>query len=387
MNYTEYLDNPIPCSLCNKNLTWHESCTTANFGRCDLCILKAVATIGSKRKKEVFRPDEIPHLFVHQIKEHARTSSGNLSFSGPNYKSYTTVIASRVVNRKGEVAFLIDINRYSMTTGKQIDGLRRAIPDGTKVMRVYRSDVDNGREYAPIDPKDHTKGYEFRDKKDGRTPDHKCNLQHWTDEVETKLTTAAKSREPKKSRLMGEASSIVDKMREYATFFAIPKVKYPKLPASKDELATMQAANIKREAIATAKAIKARELENARLKAESVIDRERWITGESNGVYSWSSYHDTELRIVGNEVETSRGARFPLAHAKRGLALVESAIARGEEWRRNGQTCHLGHYQIDRIEANGTVHAGCHVVPFTAILRIRESIVSSIVVNDEAEVA
>ena len=47
------------------------------------------------------------------------------------------------------------------------------------------------------------------------------------------------------------------------------------------------------------------------------------------------------------------------------------------EGQSDGHTWHLGHYQIDRIEANGTVHAGCHVVAWKAIERIREQLLSA----------
>ena len=80
------------------------------------------------------------------------------------------------------------------------------------------------------------------------------------------------------------------------------------------------------------------------------------------------------LRIEGDEVVTSRGARFPISHAKRGLALVRAVMARAEEWVRNGHSCHLGHCVIDRIEANGTVHAGCHVVSWEEIERVAPAI-------------
>jgi hypothetical protein len=68
------------------------------------------------------------------------------------------------------------------------------------------------------------------------------------------------------------------------------------------------------------------------------------------------------LRIAGNEIETSKGARVPLAHAKRALVLIRAVVSRGEAWATNGHTCHVGHYRIDSIEANGTVKAGCHVI-------------------------
>jgi len=64
-------------------------------------------------------------------------------------------------------------------------------------------------------------------------------------------------------------------------------------------------------------------------------------------------------------------------HARRGLALVDAVKASGDAWQRNGHTCHLGNYQIDRIDSNGTVHAGCHVVTYKAIERIREQILSA----------
>jgi hypothetical protein len=43
----------------------------------------------------------------------------------------------------------------------------------------------------------------------------------------------------------------------------------------------------------------------------------------------------------------TKGANFPITHAKRGLALVRAVVARGEGWQRNGHTFHLGHYQIE----------------------------------------
>jgi hypothetical protein len=104
---------------------------------------------------------------------------------------------------------------------------------------------------------------------------------------------------------------------------------------------------------------------------------QKQINAWLNGGASFQAYGiDTMLRIKGDNVETSRDASFPVSHAKRGLALVEAVIASKEEWKRNGKTCRLGHYQIDRIEPNGTVHAGCHVVTYKAIERIREALIA-----------
>ena len=76
------------------------------------------------------------------------------------------------------------------------------------------------------------------------------------------------------------------------------------------------------------------------------------------------------LRIDGDEVLTSRGARFPISHAKRALAFVRKVRESGQPYVRNGHTIHLGPYAIDRIEPDGTVKAGCHVVSWQEIERI-----------------
>jgi hypothetical protein len=366
----------INCKSCNlPNIFTFNNDLTAFNGNdtCEVCRIKAEASTGRKR---VFSPDRIPHLFVHQIQNEAWSSSKNLSFNGANYKSYSTVIASRVTNRKGEVAFLIDVDRHSMTTGRQISDLQRAIPLGTKVMHVSYPQVDNGREYAivgkyPIDHPHYAREdmWDYRDKKEGKTPDHRRNFEYWRSQVANKLREAAKSREPKKSRLMGEAASEVDNMREYAAFFGITNkvADYPKLPATVAELATMQAANVKRDALAKAKRDKAAKTAQALREIEDKQTMQEWLDGGRNTA---PYYMETQLRITGDVVQTSRGVDFPIEHAKRGLALVQAVMSRGEEWRTNGHTCHLGHYKIDRITLDGTVYAGCHVVTFAAINRI-----------------
>jgi hypothetical protein len=82
------------------------------------------------------------------------------------------------------------------------------------------------------------------------------------------------------------------------------------------------------------------------------------------------------LRLVGNEVQTSLGARFPVSHALSGLAVVCKIRESGQEFLRNGHSIHLGNYAIDRIEPDGTVHAGCHVVTWDEIERLAPQLMS-----------
>jgi hypothetical protein len=202
-------------------------------------------------------------------------------------------------------------------------------------------------------------------------------IEAWAREIEYALETASTSREPKKSRLMGEAASTLATMRDYVTTFAVKGVTFPEIVSTPEELKVWAASKAEREAAAKRKAEARQKREHARLRREYAADREAWLRGEAVTHYGWYQYFPTELRVVDGEVETSRGVTFPIDHARKGLELVEAVMHRGEEWQTNGHACHLGHYQIDRIEPNGTVYAGCHEVHYAAIARIREQLLAA----------
>jgi hypothetical protein len=108
-----------------------------------------------------------------------------------------------------------------------------------------------------------------------------------------------------------------------------------------------------------------------RERAEALVRQQELIIKWRAGQYSGCFYDvPAMLRIIGDEVQTSRGVRFPISHAKRGLAFVRKVRESGQAYVRNGHTIHLGPYAIDRIEPDGTVKAGCHVVSWKEIQRI-----------------
>jgi hypothetical protein len=112
-----------------------------------------------------------------------------------------------------------------------------------------------------------------------------------------------------------------------------------------------------------------------RERAEAIVRQQELITKWRAGLYSGCLYDvPTMLRIDGDEVVTSRGARFPVSHAKRALAFVRKVRESGQAYVRNGHTIYIGPYAIDRIELNGTVKAGCHVVSWEEIERIASAL-------------
>jgi hypothetical protein len=158
-------------------------------------------------------------------------------------------------------------------------------------------------------------------------------------------------------------------MQAFAAAFAV-KVRLPALPATPAELDTVLAKYRRADALREQRRAAAEARDAAAQRKAYAADRRRWLAG-SQSVSSAFSYHfPVDLRIVADTVETSHGARFPIKDARRGLALVERTVAKGKTWQANGHTCKLGPYQLGRIDPDGTVHAGCHVVSYKAIQRI-----------------
>lgn len=128
-----------------------------------------------------------------------------------------------------------------------------------------------------------------------------------------------------------------------------------------------------------------REEEEWTAKSAEII--ERWRNGDTSAVLRnpWNLPvmlrirnfdADESAQFAVAQVETSRGARVPVSHALRGLRFVRAVVAKGETYQRNGHTLHLGNYAIDRIDADGTLHAGCHHISYAEIERIAPALES-----------
>ena len=75
-------------------------------------------------------------------------------------------------------------------------------------------------------------------------------------------------------------------------------------------------------------------------------------------------------RVVSGELETSQGARVPLSHAVRAFAFVRSIRERGQSWERKEGGPRVGHFQLDRVHANGDFEAGCHRINWNETERL-----------------
>lgn len=100
----------------------------------------------------------------------------------------------------------------------------------------------------------------------------------------------------------------------------------------------------------------AQRLENAERIAE-------WIAG---GRVAYPHGLPIACRVIGGDtVETSRGARVPLDQALRLAGLAKDCRERGLSLSLRGVT--VGQYQGTSIDRDGTLHVGCHSIPWESI--------------------
>jgi hypothetical protein len=355
----------------------------------------------AKRVKYVFQDnDKIAHLWVgHNLsgngQSEARNPQRNFYFSDDTIYSYGSHFPiARFVRNGKKQAIQFTTRGYSPTTSGHISTVRGAIQgNDIPVFHIYHATDTGGGN----------------------------NLVDYVKRIDAAIEKQSKSRSTRNiAEYRATAVSLIEECRAYCRFWKIKTPAFPKVPKLPADFVARQ----KRERELQARRDEANRLEREVQRAQWLKDKAEaiakynaqasgWLANKDTKIAEWLAggelnipsrpYHYSEgyllpgqtpddilpaielptlLRIVGDEVETSRHASFPLSHAKRGLALVESCIARGENWEANGHTCKLGLYSISRIEItpneNGgaVIYAGCHVVPYSSVLLIRPEILA-----------
>lgn len=319
---------------------------------------------------------EVAHRWA-QDDASARTLSGfNMFYErAPAYSAYFAegsdvnriyshgrhyVAASFVTTKAGERVVLVNSYRYSMTTGRHLSYIRSAIPSRYPVFEV------------PFPDPSHKPG--------GSDNFHADNLQHFVKEAGERYAKGMRAR-VYKDQLLREGEALLNEAERYAKAFG---VKW-KRPSSLDAVAGALAKEAAKRAKAEAKARAERE-EAARVRMEAQREQDAeafglWMRGAKN-VRCPQSYRSDDqgnayVRRMQyddgtDELQTSQGASVPWDHAVKAFRFIALCVARGETWQRNGRQVRVGHYQIDRIEPNGDMTAGCHRFAWDAMRELAE---------------
>lgn len=280
----------------------------------------------------------LAHEWAHQIKPRGKASA--LSYEGPVIRSYSTVIG-RIL---APGVYLVNVANFSVTTsGKHLNPMRNAIPHGATVFQYC--DDRRGTDLTPSG----TKVVEY-------------NVRM----AERHLETAARARKASvKAMYYDDAQNAIAAANAAALFYKAA------LPAGFDDL---RARVVALAAASAAERAEMEKVENARREAAAAEKLAQWLDGEPVTVphlthARFRVLHDF-VRPDGEllqSVESTQGAIVPLDDFKKALRFA--LARRGKEWHANGETCHVGNYQLSAINAQGVV-AGCHRVTWAEIDRL-----------------
>jgi len=281
-----------------------------------------------KRQRTVHPADMVAHLWAHKSQDHAKAPGGNFYFHGDTIYSYGSHFPiARHVTRKGKSAVLLTTRTYSHTTS----GHTWMVEGACRHLTVFHVDNVESRE-----PRRQFEEYRARFKELARK--------------------YVKSRQ-NKPYVFSQLKGLVEEANAFSAFFAL-RVRLT-LPAEGEMAAECKAIEKKeREAKRRAEANRQRE------ETERV---QKWLDGQSD----YCPYGQAvRLRIKGDELQTSHGARVPLAHAIKAFRTIKRLRDKGQTYERNGHTIHLGHFALDAVDAQGNVRAGCHNVAWEEIARV-----------------
>lgn len=168
-------------------------------------------------------------------------------------------------------------------------------------------------------------------------------------------------------QIRSQAGEYARTLRRLAESPAFPFVTRRKLSVQADRAAeAIERLAAETEAREAAEAIERRRL--AELEAAEL--RAAWLAGTAPLVRHFDAESGgAAIRIVEDRLETSHGATVPLRHAIRAFRFVKLCREAGRSWERNGERIRVGHFEIDRISADGDMKAGCHQFTWPEIER------------------
>lgn len=280
---------------------------------------------------------EVAHAWAHQTGKHRK--GFNMFYEGETIYSYGYHFPiARLVEHKGRTIVLFNGASYSHSTSKHKGYVRGAIPHALEVFTVD----DLSRYDLPT-------------------------VRDWTAKLNKAVECVAKAKRARTygSLHMEDAARAVGEANRFNAEFDLGQ-RTLAVEGLDDAAAELMA-----KAAEERKASRERAAHYAAQRFErEAVAREAWLAGGTSYWHGAAADGTALMRIAGDTLQTSMGAEVPLEHAKRAFRMIAKVRAAGVPWVRNGHTIHVGHFQVDRIEANGDFTAGCHRFAWQEVERV-----------------
>lgn len=263
--------------------------------------------------RNVLKSGEVFHYFANKIQPSGRC--GNISFALPRAYSYAACIGQHFPQ-----GVALSSAVYSNTTTRHQSDLRQACRHLTCI-------------YVPC-PDDVRTSYQA---------------------VNIKVAQLLKKASTARANKDGYLGVALKKVADFNTFaeWAKSELRIDAPVTDADSLKAIAAA-VKAETAKRNAALK----ERARVDA---LDNAAKVAEWRKGVAIYLPYNlDVILRVNGDVIETSKGARIPVSEAP----LIWAMVQRKKEWKPGNA---IGVYQLTKIRADGSIVVGCHDIAFSEL--------------------
>lgn len=274
---------------------------------------------------------ELMHYWAHRVLPEAKC--GNVRYDGPVLYSYAEPIGLLLPDNR----VLISNSNFSITTSSHQTQARQA----THHMRSC---------YAPyITPYYNS----------GLTLMHGDNRHYWERQAENAVVELQRHPRRKKS-VADRIASAVSSYNHYREFF---ELDWPEMTS--DEMRKLVEEIAKQRHEKQLAAEKRREEQRRIAEAEEATELLLWRDHATER----RSFSKMALRLSvdGKKIETTRGACVPVDVAGRLWKAVSSCRECGKYWEPPVQF-NVGHYRLDRVDSDGTLHIGCHTIPYDELV-------------------
>jgi len=331
--------------------------------------------------RTVVNSGEVAHIWAHQTQETARNSGDTVSFQGKLFYSYSTVIASMHDRRRPikdtQIGTLILLNErdYSVTTTQHKSSVVSAISPAPiisvpKLGNSYRLDLT--------------------------AEEHRENCQYLKNKI---VEWYGKHERAIKHDYTYAINVAVKDYQLYRAFFGLGKDKVCKDPFhyninvqfgysyapngaevshAYDNLQAVcemlgreyQALTRKRQ-----RAVENEKKKEQKRRDDYIKRLEEWrVDFNVRLPHENFSNRPIALRVNGEDIETSLGARVSIKSARLLWLRIEKCVETKQEWRANGERIKVGVYNVNSISDIGTLVAGCHTIMYREMHWIASSL-------------
>lgn len=288
------------------------------------------------------RNSELAHEWFYNNDRDKCKSLNSMFYEGMAIFSYGKHFPiAQKYNIDGELVVLFTTRfRYSVTTARHISLVRDAIPGYVRVIEVSNPrpfEVNN-----KYDKKQHKENYRI-----------KRDRLEW---LKRELSHKRVGYRPYFD-LVDQIKDEIEQLNLYTKLFKLGYRQIPEFEVDEDALR-----EARRKALATKRKKEKRELANLQKDLKS------WRGG---GSLTWKlqSYRGIFLRVYDDMVETSHGAEIDIKSAKKFWKAIEAGVSPEKLVGKR-----MGIYSIASVVLNRELVVGCHRIPWSEILYVRDEL-------------